>query len=111
MSVPGSLLEIFAGVALLIALLSAGQLAAARAWTRPASSDAGHARDGGRRIIQRPAGPARADAGARLRGAGHRGHGTRPGPARHYGRLLPRPRKVCRATLGVTMAFVLIIMI
>jgi hypothetical protein len=35
MSIPGWLLEIFAGVTLVIAALSAGQLAVMRAWTRP----------------------------------------------------------------------------
>jgi hypothetical protein len=40
MNIPGWLLEIFAGVALLAAALSAGQLAAARAWDRPAQGDA-----------------------------------------------------------------------
>jgi hypothetical protein len=40
MSIPGWLLEIFAGVALLVALLSAGYLMAARAWRRPARAGA-----------------------------------------------------------------------
>jgi hypothetical protein len=40
MSIPGWLLEIFAAVALVVALLSAGQLAAARAWNRPFGADA-----------------------------------------------------------------------
>jgi hypothetical protein len=35
MSIPGWLLEIFAGVTLVISALSAGQLAVMRAWTRP----------------------------------------------------------------------------
>ena len=40
MSIPGWLLEIFAGVALLVALLSAGYLMAVRAWDRAAGAGA-----------------------------------------------------------------------
>jgi hypothetical protein len=40
MSIPDWLLEIFAGVTLLVAAVSAGHLAVARAWTRRGTVDA-----------------------------------------------------------------------